>query len=333
MTLRKAGLIAISAVLVVSAAQPNPLRADNLTDLLKEVGETYAQAYASPFIYAHGVNQNSGLYHTADLAGTGFHLSIGLKMMATQLAEGDQYFRKVLEDVPLGQLLPDDPVYDFWRDQTGDVVMEGPTLFGPTGDASAGKMTAYVNGIPVYTVDTIPGVVESRWEPLFAPQATIGRVFGLSANVRYFPEVEISSYGRTKFFGWGLTWGANTIFPMLPFDVAIGYFNQELDVGNMLETDARSVYLSVSKSLSFVTLYGGYARESSSMKVTYYFEGYEDDVVTVEPTEVGFDVGVTGRCDDTAIASRLLRRGLTMGRATYAAGRADVSIAVRGRTA
>ena len=290
MKLLRTGLIAMGLVLALAAAQPPLVQADNLTELLDQVGEEYAKAYVSPFIYAHGVNQNAGIYHTADVGGTGFHLSIGLKVMATQLAEGDQYFRKVIEDVPLGDLLPDDPIYDPWRDETGDVVMEGPTVFGQTGNEHAGRSTIYVNGIPVYAVDTIPGTIDTRMVPLFAPQATVGRIFGLSGTIRFFPEVDLASYGKTKFFGWGLNWGVNTLLPMLPIDIAIGYFSQELDAGDVLQTDAQSLYLAASKNLSMVTLYGGYAWEQSNMKVSYWFEGYSDSVIDVEPHQVGFDV-------------------------------------------
>lgn len=287
---RGTATLVLGAALAWNIVQPPALQADDLTELLGQVGEEYAEAYVSPIINAHGVNQNAGIYHTADLAGTGFHLTIGLKVMATQIAAEDQYFRKVIEDVPVGDLLPDDPMYDPWRGETGDVVMEGPTAFGPSGDADAGRSTIYVDGIPVYAIDTIPGLVDTRWVPLFAPQATIGRFYGLSGTIRFLPEIDLSSYGKTKYFGWGLSWGVNTVLPELPLDLAVGYFTQEIDAGDVLQTDAESFYLAASKRFSLVTLYGGYAREKSSMAVDYWYEGYEDGAITVEPYEVSFDV-------------------------------------------
>ena len=278
------GLLAVFVVMGVIATQPVATQAQDLEELLQQVGPEYGKSYLMPFINAHGANQNAGIYHTADMAGTGFHLSIGLKVMATQLAESDQTFRRVLEDLPLGEILPDDPYYDQWRDETGDVVMQGPTVFGNSEEY--GTMTAYVNGIPIYTLETIPGLVETRFVPLFAPQATLGRIFGVSGTLRYFPEMELSSYGKTKFFGWGVDWGVNTLLPFLPFDAAIGYFKQELDVGSILQTNAESFFLALSADVGILTIYGGAAKEKSDMEVAYEFAGYDE--LGVDAQTVGF---------------------------------------------
>lgn len=279
------GLLGLLAVLSFVVLQPDLSRAQDLEELLQQVGPEYGESYLAPFISAHGANQNAGIYHTADKAGTGFRLSIGLKVMATQIAEADQSFRRVLEDMPLGELLPDDPEYDPWRDETGDVVMEGPTVFGNT--EQSGTMTAYVNGMEIYSLETIPGLVDTRYVPLFAPQATLGRIFGLSGTLRYFPEMDLSSYGKTKFLGYGVDWGVNTLLPMLPFSAAIGYFKQELDVGTFLQTTAESFFLALSYDDGVLTIYGGGASEKSDMKVEYAFEGYDD--LGVDAQTVGFE--------------------------------------------
>ncbi|MFO7654562.1 MAG: DUF6588 family protein [Candidatus Krumholzibacteriia bacterium] len=246
---------------------------DDLRALLEQVGADYAEAYISPFIHAHGPNQNSALYHTASVPGTGLHVTIGLKLMATQLDENDQTFRRVLENVEVGGVLPDDPVYDPYREETGTVVMSGPTVFGDT--SVDGRVTVYVNGLPIYTDHTIPGLVDTRWVPLFAPQVTVGSVYGLSATLRWFPDLDLSDYGKSSFFGWGLSWGASALLPELPVDVMIGYFEQSLDVGTLLGTQATSLHLVVSKRLHAVTVYGGVAAESSELDVRYEFAGYD----------------------------------------------------------
>jgi hypothetical protein len=140
----------------------------------------------------------------------------------------------------------------------------------------------------VYEIATIPGLVDTRWVPLFAPQVTIGRFKGLSGTLRWFPEIDISDYGKTQFFGWGLTWGVNTVAPELPVDIAVGYFAQSLDVGTILDTDASSLFAAVSKSYPMVTVYGGLAVESSSMDVTYEFQGLDD--LPEAATEIAFSV-------------------------------------------
>jgi hypothetical protein len=255
----------------------------DLSELLQQVGPEYAEAYISPFIHAHGANQNAALYHTADWGGTGLNVSIGLKFMATHLNADDQTFRKVINDVPLAPFLPEDHPN---VDDVGHVVLEGPTVFGDT--EKLGKGTFYVDGIPVAEVEGIPGLVETRWVPLFAPQLTVGRFYGLSGTLRWFPEINISDYGKTKFLGWGLTWGVNTVAPTLPVDIAVGYFHQNLDVGTILKTEASSLFAAVSKSTTMVTVYGGLAKESSKMDVAYTFQGIDE--IPDSTTEVAFSV-------------------------------------------
>jgi hypothetical protein len=278
-------LLAAVAVVTAPAASAQDLEEQDLEELLQQVGPEYAEAYISPFIHAHGANQNSALYNTAAIAGTGLHISFGVKVMATNINEDDQTFRKVVDNVPLGDILPDDPIYDPWRNDTATLLLEGPTVFGRT-DVN-GTITAYVDGVPIYETEGIPGLVDTRWVPLFAPQVTVGTFYGVSGTLRWFPEIDLSDYGKTNFFGWGLQWGVNTVLPELPVDVMVGYFRQNLDVGDLLKTSAHSLFAAASKSFTLITLYGGLAAEKSDMDVKYTFEGVDD---LVDATEIAFSV-------------------------------------------
>ncbi len=267
------GLLSLMAVTMLA----QPVLAENLEELLEQVGEEYAISYSSPFLYAFGPNQNSGMYQTAHIPWGGLTFGIGIKVMATNINQDDQTFSKNIEGVNLGDY---DPAYE---GQVGNVVMSGPTIFGDT--ETNGTVTGYVHGIPVFQQETIPGLVKSDFVPLATPEAYIGGVFGLKATVRYFPEMDLSDYGKTEYLGYGLQWSPNGIIKGLPIDLMVGFFTQELKVGTLLETNAETYFIGASKQFSLLRIYGGYAKDSSDMKVAYIYDG--------DGSSVGF--GVDGR--------------------------------------
>lgn len=73
--------------------------------------------------------------------------------------------------------------------------------------------------------------------------------------------------------------------PMFPVDVMIGFFNQSIDVGTIVESEANSIYVAASKKYGAFVVYGGAATESSTMKVSYEIDS--DDLVT---DDVSFEV-------------------------------------------
>lgn len=263
-----------------------PVFAEDLEELLEQVGENYAVSYTSPFLYAFGPNQNSGMYQTANIPWGGLVFGFGVKAMATHINDEDQVFSKNIENVNLGDY---DPAYE---GQYGDVIMSGPTIFGDT--ETDGTVKGYLHGMEVFSQDAIPGLVESSYVPMLAPEAYIGGIFGLKATVRYFPEVEMSDYGKTKYFGYGLQWSPNGLMETLPVDVMVGFFDQELSVGSLLETSATTYFLAASKEFSLLTVYGGYARDESDMAVTYEYldEGVDISFDVEARQDSHFTVGV-----------------------------------------
>lgn len=274
-TSTKRGLLAVCLLaLAVLMMTGLPVLATDLEETLQQVGEDYAISYSSPFLYAFGPNQNSGMYQTASIPWAGLTFAVGVKVMATHLNEADQTFNKNIENVDLGDYDPD------YAGQTGDVVMSGPTIFGDT--ETNGTVTGYLHGIEVFSEETIPGLVDTRFVPLATPEASIGGLFGLKATVRYFPEMDMSEYGKTKYLGYGLQWSPNGLLPTFPVDLMVGFFTQELSVGSLLETNASTYFLGASKDFSLLRVYGGYAQDESDMSVSYE---YVDEGI-----DVSFDV-------------------------------------------
>jgi hypothetical protein len=260
------------AVCLCLSGTVDTAQATNLQQLIEQVGSEYGEAYSSPFIHAFGPNQNSNLYSTANIPWSGLTFGVGIKVMATNINEEDQTFQKVVQVDDLGVL---DPAL---AGRSGTAVMSGPTIFGD--ENTSGKVDVYSSGIFLGSIEGIPGFWDTRWVPMFTPEVSIGGIVGLKATVRYFPSMKLGDIGNSEYLGYGLQWSASGLLEDLPVDLMIGFFTQGLDVENtqglgedkLIESNANSYFLAVSKSWPAMTIYGGFAIESSDMKVAYYFE-------------------------------------------------------------
>jgi hypothetical protein len=247
-------------------------QATDLQQLIEQVGPVYGEAYSSPFIHAFGPNQNSNLYSTANIPWGGLTFGVGIKVMATNLNEADQTFRTVVRVDDLGDLDPG------LAGQSGTAIMSGPTIFGDT--ETNGRVDLYASGIFVGSIEGIPGFWDTRWVPMATPEAYIGGIFGLKASLRYFPSMKLGDIGKSEYLGYGLQWSASGVLEDFPIDLMVGFFTQSLDVENtqglgedkLIDSNASSYFLAISKSWPAMTVYGGFAIESSDMKVSYYFE-------------------------------------------------------------
>jgi len=308
MKLRFMSVLLTSLLVLVSVT--GAVADDSLEDLLMRVGEDYAKGYSAPFLYGFGPNQNANLFSTAHIPWTGLTFGLGVKAMGTHLTEDDQTFRVVKHNVDLSDY--DDTIPG---GTIGDIVMSGPTIFGDTG--TAGRVQGYVGGMEVFDQEAIPGLVETRFVPFITPEFYLGGIVGLKAVVRWLPEIDLSNYGKTSYLGYGLQWSASGLFETLPVDVMIGFFDQKLEVGTLLESTGTSYHLAVSKAFTSLTVYGGYAIESSDMDVSYTYEETGDKIAfnTEGIQESRFTVGVT--------LDILLKLNLEMGHGdltTYSAG-------------
>lgn len=268
--LTAAGGLALTLALI--AVLPGSVLAqdDSLEDLLTQVGKEYATAYASPFVEAFGPNQNSALYQGADIPWGKLTFGFGVKVMGTHLNEDDQTFQKNLQVDDLGNF--DDSL----AGQSGTVIFSGPTIFGDP-DAPGTITLLPEMGAPV-ALEGIPGLVETRFVPLVTPEAYVGGVFGLKGTLRWFPEMDLGDYGKTKYLGFGLQWSPNGILLNLPVDVMVGFFDQKLEVGTLIETTAKSYFLAASRQVGPAKVYGGFAKEESDMTVSYTYEQTGEEI-------------------------------------------------------
>jgi len=267
------GLAATLSILALMIWAVPAAADDDLEETLEKMGSSYAQGYLAPLISGFGINQNSALYHTAHIPGTTLTISVGLKVMATKLTDSDKDF-SVVENITIDEDWGVDPGETGYG-EAGQVVMSGPTVFGDE-DAS-GFMRVYYHGIQVYeeALPDLGGFIDTDYVPLAMPQASLGGIMGLEATLRWLPEMTFSDM-KVNLMGFGLAASANYWIPTLPVDVKVGYFKQSLDVGEYIETEAASTYIAASKDFTTITVYGGLAKESSSMDVAYTSDDGDD---------------------------------------------------------
>jgi len=271
--IHRTGRLAVTAAIVVLLGAAPALcqdDSDDIGDLLGQVGADYASAYMAPFSNTVGANQNSGLYHTAHIPKVGLTWGLGVKVMGAKISDDDKTFRKVVEVDNLGDYF-DDPALE---GQAGTIVAEGPTVFGDPD--TQGTVTAYVDGIPVAQTEGIEGLVDSSWSPWVAPEAWVGTQ-GVRFNIRWIPTISNDDFGDISYFGWGLQFNLNSVFPTLPVDVLVGYSRMDSDFDAStaeakLETDAHSFYAAASRGFGMMTVYGGIAKESGDLSVSYVEE-------------------------------------------------------------
>ncbi len=259
----KGRLVAAVVLLVMLWSVPSWAGDETLDELIEQIGQSYAEGYLAPLIHGFGINTNTGLYHTAKIPKTRLTFNVGFKAMATKITDDDKAFR-VLETVDLTPFgMPG---------ETGEVVYEGPTVLGA--EDEKGRITAYWNGLPIYQVDTISSLVDMDYVLLATPEISVGGIAGLQATLRWLPTMTMGDFGDLGYFGFGAAYGVSNLMPTLPVDVMVGFFYQNLDIGESLQTSATSYYGAVSKSLTpIITVYAGGAKESSTMDVDYTYIG------------------------------------------------------------
>ncbi len=253
---------AMFAVALVVLGAGTALAADeSLEELLEQVGKEYATAYASPFIEAFGPNQNSAMYQGAHIPWGGLTFGVGLKVMASHLNEDDQTFQKTVSIDDLSE-------FDSSLSGSGTAIFSGPTIFGDPDTPGVITLLPDAGGPPI-AMESIGGLVDTRFVPLVTPEASIGGIYGLKGTLRFFPEMDLGDYGKTKYLGYGLQWSPNGLLLNFPVDVMVGFFKQELKVGTLIETTAKTYFLAASKEFGLITAYGGLAKEDSDMTVSY----------------------------------------------------------------
>jgi hypothetical protein len=282
--------------------------AQSMEETVSKLGAAAGKKYMAPVVSGFGSNLNAGWYHKAPAAKKfGFHVEAGVVAMGTMLSGGDKTMTVTggfrldsaqSRDIANSSISSSTPGSAQLRDSLTaairrtdmNVTFTGETIIGPGEEdmtiqvvSQDVRMTKPGGGdtlisITPYT-DSIPGATGILGDlpvlPLFAPQLTIGTVYGTNLTLRWLPEIETSEdIGTVKFFGFGIQHNPGVwLGSALPIDLSVGYFTQTLEVGTLFKASSHALGLNASKTVGFrflnITPYGGVQFEKSTFDFSY----------------------------------------------------------------
>jgi hypothetical protein len=279
--MRKVILTALAVFVIVGLA-----KAQDLGGSLGKVAGPYGQAYVTPAVNAFGMDLNSGLFHTAKVGGSlpfGLNLYVGVQVAGALVPSSDKSFTLGYLDYADSVVTPNG-----WRHAT-DSVINAPTIFG---GKQKGIIKTYFGNSQVGVADsTIGGLVSTSIAPLPIPQIGLGSLFGTDVMVRFLPQIKISNYGKLQLFGWALRHSISQYIPLCPLDIAVQLGSQNFSIkdtagSNVFKLSTFAANIEVSKTLAFLTVYGGLQVESSKVDVSYSFT----PVGETQPVPVSFSL-------------------------------------------
>src|SRR2546426_6528128 len=209
-------ILAVAVAALPAAAQLEP----NLGAL---TGQN-AKGYLGPLPEALSGTLNTAIFQTGSVPKTGFGIAIGVRAMAVKFADEDRLYT------------PQDPP---------GFTSSGPRQRTPTviGDPHAVAQNGQGGAVIYY-----PGGFDIENFALAVPQATIGTVFGTRAVVRWISlDVGNTDLGKVDLFGIGVQHSISQYFPVLPIDLAAGFFYQTFKIKDDL-VDTKSYQLNVTGS-------------------------------------------------------------------------------------
>jgi len=291
----------------------------SLQDNLKSMANANAINYLGDFTTAFGMNMNSGTFHKAKPHKVlGFDIT--MSMSATLTSDAANTFEFILpsEDI-LVPITISGQQYDLAINP--DAVYEedriASTIFGPSTSneikvdnakakssirtqlGSAGVDEIAINSIPDSELtqiveDNFPNLPTPKGfdlpiTPAVIPQISIGFPKDIELTFRGFPSSNVPDYGKVEFLGYGGKIGLNQFIPLpnivLP-DMALGYYAMNITMGDIIKMNNSITMFQISKSLPFLTVYGGLGVENSIADVNYSYE----NALSETPTSINFSI-------------------------------------------
>lgn len=253
-----------------------PGKAQEFEDFVSAYTGENGKMYLQPLGDALGANLNSNWFHSATIPRLGFSLEIGIATTTVFVAEKDKTF-----------LANPDP--SFTPANPSDVPVTAPTIFGSTSSVT-------LEGIEG-TATSFPGGVELNALPLAVPQIRIGALYGTDVTLRYFAfDIGEEELGRLNLFGFGVRHSVSQYLPdIFPVDIAIGYYNNSLDLENFSETSTSLINAQGSYKKGPLIVYSAIGFESADTNFSYT-SSEDDSEVNIDletSNSVRFTLGAT----------------------------------------
>jgi hypothetical protein len=235
--------LALATLLVPSVARSQSV----IENAIRGLNGQNVQGYLQPVADLFGANMNSGYYRSAAISTFGFHLSIDFIGMAAPVSDDQKTYTAT---TPIG---------------FNPATFQTATIFGDPGTT----VVHATNTALKYKGSD--GIFNAKFFPFAMPQLTIGSVLGTDAIIRYVPLPKIgdNKIPATTTWSAGVRHSISQYIPLCPVDIAAGVLYSKFKCGDILDASGLTYGAQVSKTLSVLTLYGGFNMESSTLKVSY----------------------------------------------------------------
>lgn len=288
--LRTTLFLLCAAFMAVRATAPSPAAAQELGDLIDDVGVSYAELYLQPLADGLGADMNAGLFHTARIGGGLLPLVdvyVGAKIMGTLISGDDKTFDLAYTSEQVFRA-PDGQRYIV---PVTFQITDAPTVFG---DTEPGTATASINetvspgpdgqsgtadDVVIDTTATfriLPGLIDTPIAPFIVPQIGIGSIAGTDLVLRYLPRVGHDDFGTVGLLGVGVRHSISQYIPLFPVQLSGQLMWQRLSIEDQADDEifaasAWAASIAASKTLLVLTVYGGVQIEGSRIDVDYTF--------------------------------------------------------------
>ncbi len=230
-----------------------------MEDLIRRYAGENAEGYVEPIITGLGSTLNSGLYISAKVPVSGFHIILSVNGMLTIYSDGQKKFIGRTN----GYFYPPQEV------ETSTIIgnPQGAVVVSPSG-------TEFV----------FPGGYDLKSFLIGIPTLKIGSLYGTEMAIRYMNFKISDDIGRLSLFGIGGRHSISQYFSTSPVDISGGVFYHRFKLGDIIKSNVWIVHLETGKSFSFIDLYGGLGYESNKAKVEYTY------ISTTETADISVDV-------------------------------------------
>ena len=291
-------LLLLSLVLLLTE---NQTKGQSFNQVMSQLTEAAAKSYIAPVSNGIGSNLNSGWMNQVPEADKmNFHLGIKIVVMGTFYsddakvfdASGQFYFdgSQTTQILSANNITPAsvgqvnyNAIFNQVLTTKYQVGFSGPTVIGKkdsylnvafpgdpniknAGGQPLGKTTVQVKEVNGYLED-IPVL------PFAAPQITVGTIFGTNISARYLSYKDYKNIGDISWVGFGGIHNPGVWFPNpLPVDIGIGYYQQNIKLGDIIENNSSlfGVYVGKTFGSAFAFIpYAGITVEKSNTKIKY----------------------------------------------------------------
>ncbi len=296
-----------------------PVFAGDLEESLEELTGKAAKEYVKPLSSAFGANLNSGWFNNAPkakLLGLNAELSFvatgadmtGKKEFSvnTDFTFSEDQATEIVENSDLDPSIEQYAI-EAVLDKTFDVQIYGPTVIGNKDDTiminfDGRPVEVDVNGT-MQTVnlegkefDLKVKALLADWEylPMATPQLKLGTLYGTQVTLRGLPPFEYEDLGEIVYYGVGVQHNPFVwINVPMPLNIALSYYTQALEIGDVASTTATTYGITASKQFGFklwnITPYAGLMMDESNMEIAYEIET-EVDEYTTDIDEIKFSI-------------------------------------------